>query len=42
MDDGKIYVNNEKNELTFILNGDIVKNPFNMLIGSKDRLLINY
>ena len=42
MDDGKIYVNNEKNELRFILNGDPVKDPFNILINSKDRLLVNY
>ncbi len=42
MDDGKIYVNNEKDTLLFILNGNVVKNPFNMLINSKDRLLINY
>lgn len=42
MDDGEIYINNEKNNLTFILNGDTIKNPFNILINSEDRLLINY
>lgn len=42
MDDGQIYINNEKNTLLFILNGETVTNPFNNLINSKDRLLINY
>jgi hypothetical protein len=42
MDDGKVYANNEKDSLKFILNGQEVNNPFNKLIKSKDRLLINY
>lgn len=42
MDDGELYSENEKDSLVFILNGEEVENPFNMLINSKDRLLVNY
>ncbi len=42
MDDGNIYTNNEKNTLRFILNWEPVSDPYNVLIRTKDRLLINY
>ena len=42
MDDQKVYSNNEKDTLRFILNGEEIKNPFNVLIHSEDQLLVNY
>lgn len=42
LDDGKMYSNNEKDTLRFLLNGEAIANPFNILIESQDRLLINF
>jgi len=42
LDDGTVYTNTTENKMTFVLNGEIIDNPFNKLINSKDRLYINY
>ena len=42
LDDGTVYTNTAENKMTFVLNGEIIDNPFNKLINSKDRLYINY
>lgn len=45
LDDQSVLLqNNEQadNDITYILNGEQVDNPFNTLIKSKDKLLINY
>lgn len=41
-DKGVIYKSDDKNKLTFILNGSQVRSIGNELIKSEDRLLINY
>jgi hypothetical protein len=41
-DTWKVYKSDEKNKLTYILNGKKIVNPFNRMINSEDRLLINY
>lgn len=41
-DTGKVYKNDEKNKLIFILNWKKISNPFNRMINSEDKLLINY
>lgn len=41
-DEGKMYKNDEKNKITYVLNWKVIKNPFNRMINSEDRLLINY
>lgn len=41
-DTGTIYKNDQKNKLTFILNWKKILNPFNRMINSEDKLLINY
>lgn len=42
LDDWKLYKNDDKNKLTFVLNWKIIKNPYNRMMNSEDRLLINY
>lgn len=42
LDNGDILFKGENKRITFILNGEKVKNPFNTLIKSEDKLLINY
>lgn len=42
LDTGIIYQNNDDTQMQYVINGKIKKNPFNSLIWSKDRLLINY
>jgi len=39
---GQVFEETEDKEITYILNGEKVKNPFNTLITSKDRLLVSY
>ena len=41
-DGGKVYVDGNGNELTFILNGKPVRSIANEVIGDEDRLLISY
>ena len=41
-DEWEIFLNSESSEISFILNWEEVKNPFNKLINSQDRLLVNY
>ncbi len=38
----QVFTTNDTDKLVYVLNGNIVENPFNMLITSKDRLLITY
>lgn len=43
LEDGAlVYMTNEDNSISFLLNGETVTNPFNDLIKSKDRLIIAY
>lgn len=42
LDNQTLLKTDDKNSLTFILNWKIVPNPFNRMINSEDRLLINY
>ncbi|MDP2691032.1 MAG: hypothetical protein Q8O95_01340 [bacterium] len=41
-DDGQFLVNGGDRKMTFLLNGKKIVNPFNSLIESEDKLLINY
>ena len=41
-DKGNIYKEDETNSLSFLLNGKPIDNPYNSLIKSEDRLLINF
>lgn len=42
LDDGTEYRSNDVKKVSFILNGKIVEDPSNIIIGDLDRLLINY
>lgn len=42
MDDGKMYENIEDTWMRFILNGEVIDNPYNRLIESEDKLLVSY
>ena len=39
---GQVFEETQDKEITYILNWEKVRNPFNTLIGSEDRLLISY
>jgi hypothetical protein len=41
-DKGIVYKQDDTNSLSFILNGKAIDNPYNTLMKSEDRLLINY
>lgn len=41
-EEGKIYTDGNGKQLSFILNGKPIANPYNTLIKSTDRLLINF
>ncbi len=42
LDDERVLTDTAENKVTYVLNGKIVDNPFNILITSEDRLYINY
>ena len=42
LDDGRVLNSTDENKMTFVLNWNVVENPFNTLIKSEDRLYINY
>ncbi|MDA9128884.1 hypothetical protein N9J72_00210 [Candidatus Gracilibacteria bacterium] len=41
-DTGEKFLSTQDASLSFLLNGELIENPFNKLINSEDRLLINY
>lgn len=42
MDNGEIYTSSENSGLIFFLNGQLAENPYNVLIWSKDKLIISF
>lgn len=42
LDSGDKYFNTQSAQVQYVLNGKLVRNPYNKNISSKDRLLINY